>query len=252
MPIPVIKEIAESTNISSKELEGIWSKAVLEAETKGIKNKYAYAMAVLSKIKKSKAMDSESSRYIDANGCLICPNSVITGEDVAEYYGRDIPSSDKLGLDLGNKYRVYRPIAEIIDNDFNGKHLLSKHIGDYSSETYEKYKIYQIGTVYDSKQEGDQIKATISFWSPKAIDDLEDGKKYVSAGYWYDPVMETGSSKDGQMYDIRMTNIRANHVAHVSNPRYKRAVVGDSDNDKFIRNAKIISVVKGRMHQAFI
>ena len=238
MPNAIIENISQSTGMKPAELDAIWNKAVKEAESKKISNKYGYANAVLQHIKKSKTTnDAETQRYIDDNGFLICPNSVITGEDVAMYYGHEIPNSKKLGLETNKIYNVYRPINEIKDNDFNGKYLLESHLGDFGVTTTDKYQKYIIGTVYDCKQTEDEIKGTVSFTNPNAIDKLSDGKKYLSAGYFYDPVLEKGLY-NGKHYDIKMTNIRANHVAHVDNPRYKNAIVGDSNIITNVRVAK--------------
>lgn len=229
MPTNYIQEIADKTKIPIKELESIWNKAITEAEKKNIKQKYAYATAALHHVAKAKGMDAESQRYIDANGALICPNSVITGSDVASYFGGEIPNWQRLNLNERQVYQVYRPINEMIDNDFNGKHVLERHIGDFEASTFAQYKDDIVGVAYDCVQDGTEIKGTIAFNDPKAIDALEDGKKYLSAGYWYDPVLEKGVY-NGMAYDIKMTNIRANHIAHVENPRYKKAIVGDNDN----------------------
>lgn len=243
MPISAIKHIATATGVSTRELEGIWNKAVSEADNKGIKNKYAYAMAVIQRIKKKTTNDTSGQRYTDDNGYLICPNSILTGDDIAKYWGYEIPYYEKLGLNPNIAYDVYRPIEEIGDNDFNGKPLLDRHIGDFSSDTFSKYKKFQIGTVHDTRVEGDKLLGTVTFYDAKAIDDLDDGKRYLSCGYFYDPVVESGTHQN-RNYDIRMTNIRANHIAHVSNPRYKQAVVGDEDVSKLVHNAKILTLVK--------
>ena len=230
MPNNIINAVHEETGIDESELEQIWQAAIKTAESKKIKNKDAYANAALQHVRKNagKALDA-SARYIDDNKNLIAPHSVITGADVANYFGFEIPRGDSLGLDPKKLYAVYRPIKEIQDNDFNGKFLLSQHVNDLDSTTREKHQDLIIGTVYDCIQVGDDIKGTVAFQDAKAIDDLDSGKKYLSAGYWYDPVVEKGTYK-GRPYDIKMTNIRANHVAHVDNPRLKRAIVGDNDS----------------------
>ena len=148
MPTNYIQEIADKTKMSTKELEDIWNKAITEAEKKKIKQKYAYATAALHHVAKAKGMDAESQRYIDANGALICPNSVITGSDVANYFGCEIPNWQKLGLNEKQVYRVYRPIEEMVDNDFNGKHVLERHIGDFEASTFAQYKDDIVGVAY--------------------------------------------------------------------------------------------------------
>lgn len=215
----------EESGISVEKLEAIWQSAVSHAKKANISNPEAYANAAIHHAAKNKAMDS--ARVIDDNGYLICPNSIITGNDVAQYYGAEIPGYQNLNLDPKRVYNVYRPIQEIQSQNFNGMPLLSKHVMDWDAGNQDKD--YIIGTIHDSEViENDQIKSTVIFWDAQAVDELDNGKKYLSAGYWYDPVLEAGNYR-GQNYDIKMTNIRANHVAHVDNPRYKSAVVGDEN-----------------------
>jgi hypothetical protein len=230
MPNKVIKAVSEKTGHTPAELEAIWNKAIEEAKKRGVKNYYAYANAVIQGIKRKSTNDAQSLRYVDDNGALICPKSIITGADVAQYWGFEIPNNKAMGLEDNKIYNVYRPIDEITDNDFNGKYLLDRHLGDFSADTFNKYKNNIIGTVYDCTMENNEIIGTVAFNDPKAVDALDDGKRCLSAGYFYDPVMEQGAF-NGMPYDIKMTNIRANHIAHVDNPRYKRALVGDEQQN---------------------
>lgn len=223
-----LKELLEGLELTDADAKSLWDNFINDAKRLNIKNHQAYATAAITNIAKSKGLDSESQRFIDANGSLICPNSVITGSDVAMYKGSEIPNADTLGLDMNGIYKVYRPVEEMVDNDFNGKYVLDKHINDFEASTFSKYKDCIVGVAYDCVQDGTEIKGTIAFNDPSAIDDLEDGKKYLSAGYWYIPVLEKGVF-NGQNYDIKMTQIKANHIAHVSNPRYKKAIVGDEN-----------------------
>lgn len=229
MPNAVIKKLANESGIGEEELEKIWKAAASSGKAKGLaKSNYeAYANAAVHHAAKAKGMDSD--RYIDANGCLICPNSIITGSDVANYWGREIPNYKKLGLDPQKIYRVYRPIEELDSTEtFSGKYIFTHHLLDYDATTMEDARKHIIGTAYDCIQVGTEVHGTVSFTDVKAIEDLDNGKKYLSAGYWYDPILEVGVF-EGQPYDIKMTNIKANHIAHVDNPRYKKAVVGDED-----------------------
>ena len=227
MPNSVIAELHEKSGIEESKLEAIWKTAVTHAKKNNIANPEAYANGAVQHAANNKALDS--SRFVDDNGYLIAPNSIITGADVAKYYGAEIPRYKDLGLNPQQIYHVYRPIEEIKDNDFSGKFLLDKHIGDFEAATHDTHRDHIIGTVYDCVQAGDRIVGTVSFADPQAIDALDNGKKYLSAGYWYTPVIGAGMY-EGQHYDIKMTDIRANHVAHVDNPRYKSAVVGDEDS----------------------
>lgn len=240
MPNSVIARLHEESGIEESKLEAIWKTAANHAKKNNIANPEAYANGAVQHAAKNKALDS--SRFIDDNGYLIAPNSVITGADVAKYYGAEIPRFKDLGLNPQQIYHVYRPIEEIKDNDFSGKFLLDKHIGDFEASTHDTHRDHIIGTVYDCELDNDKIIGTVSFADPKAQDDLDNGKKYLSAGYWYTPILGAGTY-EGQHYDIKMTDIRANHVAHVDNPRYKGAVIGDED----IVNKKGVIMFKNKL-----
>lgn len=171
-------------------------------------------------------MIGDSNRSIDEFGYMTVENCILTGEDVAKYFGYEIPFYKELGLDEKKIYHVYRPKDEIKDSNFSNKPLLSKH-ADFSAEDY-KFKLI-VGTVGETKMVEDQTHGTIVFWDQKAIDELDKGKKFLSCGYMYVPVLEKGFYNN-MAYDLKMTNIVANHVAMVDNPRYKRAIVADEQS----------------------
>jgi len=172
-------------------------------------------------------MQFDSNRTKDEFGYLTVTNCVLTGEDVALYYGYEVPNYQKHKLDPKKVYRVYRPREEIEDSDFSNKPLLSQHM-DFSATDYKEK--FVVGTTGESRDEGSEKLATVVFWKQSAIDELEKGtKKHLSCGYLYEPVIEKGSH-NGMPYDIRMTKIRANHVAMVNDPRYKPATVADENS----------------------
>lgn len=234
MPNSLIKKIHEETKEPIEKLEAIWEKAILEAQAKNIENKYAYAVGALEAVKKNIVTDS--NRIEQPFNYLTVENCVLTGADVAKYFGFEVPNFKELGLEPTKIYNVYRPQSEIHDSNFNLKPLLSRHI-DFSADDY-KHK-FIVGAVGDTRMEGEELKATIEFWSQEAIDNLNKGIKKLSCGYTYTPVLETGIY-NGQSYDIKMTNIEANHVAMVDNPRYKSAIVAD---EKFSIN-KLLKGIK--------
>lgn len=171
-------------------------------------------------------MQFDSNRTKDEFGYLTVKNCILTGEDVANYWGYEIPDYQKHNLDPKKVYKVFRPKDEIEDSDFSNKPLLSQHM-DFSAEDYKSK--FVVGTVGENRDEGSEKLATLTFWKKEAIDDLERGtKKHLSCGYLYKPVVEKGVYKDTP-YDVRMTKIRANHVAMVNDPRYKPATVADEN-----------------------
>ena len=55
----------------------------------------------------------ESARTIDDNGFLHVTGCNITKEQVAPYFGREIPNWQRLGLNPDSIYKLYRPAAEL-------------------------------------------------------------------------------------------------------------------------------------------
>lgn len=174
-------------------------------------------------LKNNTQIVSDSNRTEDIFNYLTVENCILTGEDVARYFGKEIPRYKEFNLNPDQIYMVYRPAAEIRDSNFDRKPLLSQHM-DFSAIDYKSKFI--VGTVGATEMKNDKLTATLEFWSQKAIDELNKGQKYLSCGYTYTPKVEKGVY-NGISYDIMMTDIKANHVAMVDNPRYKAAVVAD-------------------------
>lgn len=246
MPNNVIKSLSSKYDISESELENNWQEATVEARKTGASNENAYAVAVVEKIAKGKGIrkkvTQDSNRELDEDfGYLEVKNCVITGEDIAQYWGREVPNFKELGLDANKIYKAFRPSDEIRDYNFTNKPLLTQHT-DFSADDYKHRFI--AGTVGETALADDKLTGTVVFWSGEAQKLLDSGLKYLSAGYLYDPVLEKGQY-NGEPYDIKMTNIRANHVAMVDNPRYKRAVVADGISifnvNNLIRSVKKMS-----------
>lgn len=179
-------------------------------------------------------LTNDTNRTADEFGYLTVTDCVLTGDDVAPYWGYEIPNFKELKLESNKIYNVYRPKDEIKESNFSNKPLLSKHM-DFSADDYKNKFI--VGTIGETEMSGDQLRGTVVFWDQKAIDELEKGKKYLSCGYMYEPILEKGFYKNAK-YDVKMVNIVANHVAMVDNPRYKPAIVADED----IKNEKGVSM----------
>ena len=70
-----------------------------------------------------------SARHKDANGFLHIAVSNITKEQVAPYYGREIPYYDELNLEPNKIYYMYRSAKELrkaVDT-FNGMPITFEH-----------------------------------------------------------------------------------------------------------------------------
>ena len=175
------------------------------------------------------AFDKASARSYDANGHLLVDSTIITKAAVNPYYGSEIPNYEQLGLDPNKVYNMLRDPEELKKgmHTLGEKQLLLKHIF-VSAEDPQKESI--AGTIGSNlEMVGDDVKGSLTVWDKEAINLIESGKlAELSASYFYDPVMESGTFK-GQPYDGIMTNIRGNHVALVERGRIGRdALVADA------------------------
>jgi len=175
------------------------------------------------------AFDKASARSYDDNGHLIVDSTIITKAAVNPYYGSEIPDYERLGLDPNKVYNMLRDPEELKKgmHTLGEKQLLLKHIF-VSAEDPQKESI--AGTIGSNlEMVGDDVKGSLTVWDKEAINLIESGKlAELSASYFYDPVMESGTFK-GQPYDGIMTNIRGNHVALVKRGRIGRdALVADA------------------------
>lgn len=175
------------------------------------------------------AFDKASARSFDENGHLIVDSTVITKAAVNPYYGKEIPNYEALGLDPEKVYNMLRDPEELKKgmHTLGEKQLLLKHIF-VSAEEPQKESI--AGTIGSNlEMVGDDVKGSLTVWDKEAINLIESGKlAELSASYFYDPVMKSGTFK-GQAYDGIMTNIRGNHVALVERGRIGRdALVADA------------------------
>lgn len=175
-------------------------------------------------VAKSKiAFDAASKRVYDkTNGYLRVADNPFTREQVAQYRGREIPNGEANGLKPNEIYNVYRPASELSKPETIASlkeiPLLLEH-ATYDPQNPPKERV--IGAAGSNPVwEAPYLKNSLTFHNAKAIHLLESGAmKELSLGYYYDPVFKKGTTKDGQSYDVIMTNIRANHIALVEEGR---------------------------------
>lgn len=166
------------------------------------------------------AFDAQSSRrHKDNNGYLHVDASNITKEQVAPYYGDEIPHWRELGLEPSKLYYMYRPADELkkAARSFDGMPLLFEHHDTSAARPAKDYVIGSLGT--DAEFRAPYLVNSLIITDGEAIEAIERGDyKQLSAAYMYTPVMQ-GGMFDGEHYDGRMTDIKANHVALVKEGR---------------------------------
>lgn len=196
-------------------------------------------MSVLTFDKCSLVFDAASTRVEDTkNGFLRVSDNPFTREQVVQYRGHEIPDWQLHGLERDKLYNVYRPADELKRPEtiasLNGIPLLLEH------ETYDpdnppvRRQIGSAGT--DAKWVPPYLTNSLTLTSTKAINLLKSGAmKELSLGYYYDPVFKPGKAPNGDAYDVKMTNITANHIALVEEGRAGHDVAVHDSKPKGLR-----------------
>jgi hypothetical protein len=160
----------------------------------------------------------KSLRTFDKNGFMHVPNCNISKANVCPYLGEEIPGAEALGLDPKKVYMLYRDADELAKAapTFERMPLLMHHVG-VSSDDPNKDMI--IGTYSNVRWEAPYLKADLTVWDQRGIDAIENGtQEELSPGYHYRPVANSGIA-NGIPFEIRMVDIKANHLAIVSTGR---------------------------------
>lgn len=166
------------------------------------------------------AFDKSSVRSYDKDGRLHVAVTPISKANVCPYMGKEIPGWDSLGLDPNKVYNMYRDPAELEKGaaSFNNLPLLKKHIQVSADAPMKDDVVGSIGS--DVHFDAPYLKASLCVWDSEAIA-LIDAQELdeLSSAYHYVPIMEPGTTPEGEAYDGRMTDIIGNHLALVETGR---------------------------------
>ena len=161
------------------------------------------------------ALDRGSSlRTKDINGRLHVRDCRISKANVCPYMGSEIPGSERLGLDPGRVYQLYRDAKhlEAAVPLFERVPLMMKHV---SSTADKPMKDVIIGAVGNVRWQSPYVIADLTVWDADGILAIEsEAQQELSPGYNYEPVMTTGDH-EGHRFDGSMTKIVPNHLAIV-------------------------------------
>lgn len=172
----------------------------------------------------------ESARSIDDNGFLHVTGCNITKEQVAPYFGREIPNWQRLGLNPDEIYKLYRPAAEIKKavESCNGIPIQLEHHEDLADAPAKETRIGSTGT--DGEFRAPYLVNSLHFTDADAIRRIQDGSmRELSLCYRYEPVAKHGVF-NGEEYDLVMTNLSCNHVALVEK--------GRAGHDVFVKDSE--------------
>jgi antitoxin component HigA of HigAB toxin-antitoxin module len=160
-------------------------------------------------------------KQIDHNSFWVIKQNPITKIGVFPYLGRQISPE----LEPNKIYQVLRPESELFAAEalasFNelpitiGHALLGPREEGFTPAE-EKGIDGTTGTAAERK--GDKIVNDIKLFSERIKDEVNHGKKELSAGYFCDFVPERGTW-NGRHYDFVQKNIRGNHIALVDKGR---------------------------------
>lgn len=176
------------------------------------------------------AMDKDSVRSVDADGHLHVALTPVSKSNVCEYYGREIPDSEALGLHPDRKYKLLRDPKELrkAAPTWARKPILLVHT-PISADDHPRE--VTVGTIGDDVSFAEPyLKAPLTIWDGEAIKLIESGKqRELSSSYRYTADMTSGRY-EGEAYDGVMRDIACNHVALVKKGRAgPDVIVGDSE-----------------------
>ncbi|HBL7130707.1 TPA: DUF2213 domain-containing protein [Serratia marcescens] len=186
------------------------------------------------------AFDRGSVRQIDKVGRLQVERSNISKANVCGYYGREIPSSEALGLEPDRLYMLYRDPDELrkAAKTFNNIPILCRHKPDYPGAPARELRV---GTTHaNSDFDGTYLTNGLSIWDNSAIAGIEtDEQRELSSSYAYVADMTPGVTPDGVKFDGVMRDIVGNHVALVGDGRAGSDVLVFDCLPKELQNMKL-------------
>ncbi|KXV78237.1 DUF2213 domain-containing protein [Acetobacter cerevisiae] len=169
-----------------------------------------------------------SVRRTDVDGHLHIACCILSAATVCPYYGHEIPGAKTLGLDPNTLYQVYRDPQALARAaaSMAGKPILMQHQPVSAQDHPKEITVGAVGS--DVRFEAPNLIGSLTVWDQSAIAAIESGQqRAVSAGYRY-RAFPQGGVQDGIPYSLTMTDITFNHLALVTQPRVKTAIIGDA------------------------
>ena len=155
------------------------------------------------------------NRSYDADGRLHIKRTPISKATVNPYCGREIPNSEKLGLNPERVYQMLRDPGELAKAapSFARVQLMFDHVAVSADDPKQDSIAGTVGS--DVTFEAPYLMADLCIWDAEAIAGIEtDTVRELSASYRYRADMTPGVY-EGKRFDGVMRDIQANHVALV-------------------------------------
>lgn len=201
-----------------------------------------------------------SHKKFDENGFFTIAKNPISKAGVFEYLGSSIAPTlemqKQLGIDANTMYKVYRSPEELekaIDTlklkpIVDDHTLLGVEIGGVPAEKKGTHGVIGEQLII----EDDILYSNLSFHSEKIKELIENGKRELSCGFLCDYIKQDGVY-NGENYQFKQTNLRANHIALVDEGRMGKDVavldskenleMGDLEMDKEVLKKLILEVM---------
>lgn len=188
-------------------------------------------------------MDEEGqNRSFDRDGRMHVKTSNISKANICDYFGREIPKADELGLDPKKKYRMLRDPEELKKGagSFNNLPILAQHVPVTAEDPNPHLIIGTTGT--DAAYEHPYLTNSTAYWSGGAVNAINtEAMKDLSSAYHFRADMTPGEY-EGEAYDGVMRDIVGNHVALVRKGRAgDDVVVGDCQPEELLMSKKVLS-----------
>jgi hypothetical protein len=155
-------------------------------------------------------------------GMHITPSGFLVAEPRVARIGIQIYKGHEVGRPDMDEVRVYRPETEVFDKramvSLAHKPITLDHPDTQVDAT--NWKEFAVGnSTGDVARDGEYIRVPLALMDAAAIKAARSHKSQLSVGYSANLKWEPGETNDGQFYDAVQTEIRANHIALVSNAR---------------------------------
>lgn len=170
----------------------------------------------------------KSDRVHDVNGWYEIKRNPLSKEGVFQYGGATLAAAG-LDADPSKMYRVYRPADELSNQEcvdsFKLLPWIDDHamLGDKPGMIPAEQKGVQGVIGEDVFFEDGYLYGNIKVFSETLADNIDAGKKDLSAGYRCNYRFESGIF-NGEEYDAVQFNIRGNHLALVAEGRMGKEI----------------------------
>ena len=175
---------------------------------------------------------------LDASGLSLSKDGYLVGEARVSRAGNvQMYSGGELGMtgdSVAQMFGVYRDPDVVFDESsmlsLAGRPVTRNHppMG-VDASSWRDLAVGQMGGTI--RRDGEHVVASMAIMDAKAVQEITDGARALSAGYTVEIVAQDGVAPDGTPYQFKQAGkLRFNHVAYLpdNNPRAGNTRIGDS------------------------